>query len=168
MSQTIEQSGKFKRIAREGKQLKTGLKSQKTDGVTRPGNAPQGGGATRMTKQRATILAELRSLTSHPTADEIYSLVRQKLPRISLGTVYRNLELLTETREVLKLEYAGFQKRFDGNIHDHQHVRCIVCGKVADVEHLAETPQLPESTQVPGFTVLSARVEFFGICKDCA
>lgn len=123
---------------------------------------------TRMTKQRAMILEELRGLTSHPTADEIYTLVRRKLPRISLGTVYRNLELLTETREILKLEYAGFQKRFDGNIHDHQHVRCVICGKVADVENLTETPRLPKDAQVPGFTVLSARVEFFGICKDCA
>lgn len=166
MAQTIEQSGKSKRASKDEKQLKQSARSRKTD--VNIGSPPQAGTATRMTKQRATILAELRNLTSHPTADEIYSLVRQKLPRISLGTVYRNLELLTETREVLKLEYAGFQKRFDGNIHDHQHVRCIVCGKVADVEHLAETPQLPEDAQVPGFTVLSARVEFFGVCRDCA
>jgi Fur family ferric uptake transcriptional regulator len=171
MMQPIEQVGKSKKNPREDKQLKQRPRSKNSDGAFGLESSVPGGPAgtsTRMTKQRATILAELRYLNSHPTADEIYGLVRQKLPRISLGTVYRNLELLTETREILKLEYAGFQKRFDGNIHDHQHVRCIICGKVADVENLAETPALPEDARVPGFTVLSARVEFFGICKDCA
>ena len=123
--------------------------------------------STRMTRQRALILSELRKCRSHPTADEIYSMVRVKMPHISLGTVYRNLELLAETNEVLKLEYAGFQKRFDGDIHDHQHVRCMRCGRVADVMAQVETPVVPENMSVPGFTVISARVEFFGVCKDC-
>ncbi|MDL2306583.1 transcriptional repressor [Desulfovibrio sp. OttesenSCG-928-C06] len=125
------------------------------------------GQGTRMTRQRALILSELKSVQSHPTADEIYGMVRKKMPRISLGTVYRNLDLLAESSEVLKLEYAGFQKRFDGNTHAHQHVRCVHCGKVADVMPEVDNPTLPEKMNVPGFTVLSARVEFFGVCKDC-
>ena len=129
------------------------------------GKAGQG---SRMTRQRALILSELKSVCNHPTADEIYSMVRRKMPRISLGTVYRNLDLLAEGNEVLKLEYAGFQKRFDGNTHDHQHVRCIHCGKVADVMPEVTSPTVPENLEVPGFTVHSARVEFFGVCKDCA
>lgn len=123
--------------------------------------------ATRMTKQRALILEELRGTTSHPTADEIYSMVRTKLPHISLGTVYRNLELLAESNQVLKLEYAGFQKRFDGNIEPHAHVRCERCGKVADVMEHVPHVDVPEGLEVPGFKINSARVEFFGICKDC-
>ena len=126
------------------------------------------GQGSRMTRQRALILSELKSVYSHPTADEIYSMVRKKMPRISLGTVYRNLDLLAESNEVLKLEYAGFPKRFDGNTNDHQHVRCVHCGKVADVMPEVESPALPENMNVPGFTVMSARVEFFGVCKDCA
>ena len=59
---------------------------------------------TRMTRQRAVILEELRKTKSHPTADELYSIVRERLPRISLGTVYRNLDFLAETGEILKLE----------------------------------------------------------------
>lgn len=123
--------------------------------------------ATRMTKQRSLILEELRNTTSHPTADEIYTMVRAKLPHISLGTVYRNLELLAESDQVLKLEYAGFQKRFDGNIHPHAHVRCERCGKVADVMGAICDVEVPEGINVPGFSVNSARVEFFGVCQEC-
>lgn len=120
-----------------------------------------------MTKQRALILEELRGTTSHPTADEIYAMVRAKLPHISLGTVYRNLELLAETDQVLKLEYAGFQKRFDGNVNPHAHVRCERCGKVADVMGNVPAVGVPAELDVPGFKINSARVEFFGICKAC-
>jgi Fur family ferric uptake transcriptional regulator len=123
--------------------------------------------ATRMTKQRAAILAELRALSSHPTACEIYALVRRKLPRISLGTVYRNLDILAESNEILKLEYAGFQKRFDGNTGAHQHVRCMRCGKVADVDPEMEAPAVPDNLRVSDFTVQFARIEFFGLCGEC-
>ncbi|MDL2314323.1 transcriptional repressor [Desulfovibrio sp. OttesenSCG-928-C14] len=124
--------------------------------------------ATRMTRQRALILEELRAVTTHPTADEIYDKVRAKMPRISLGTVYRNLDLLSEGSEILKLEYAGFQKRFDGNTVPHQHVRCLRCGRVGDVHPEVETPSIPSNMDVPGFSIVSARVEFFGLCDACA
>jgi Fur family ferric uptake transcriptional regulator len=123
---------------------------------------------TRMTKQRALILQKLRSTVSHPTADEIYAMVRTELAHISLGTVYRNLELLAESNEVQKLEYAGFQKRFDGNVRPHAHVRCECCGKVADVLAPLPPPDMPADFSVPGFTIHTARLEFFGLCKDCA
>ena len=62
---------------------------------------------TRMTRQRMVILEELRKVKTHPTADELYAMVRTRMPRISLGTVYRNLDFLTESKEILKLESAG-------------------------------------------------------------
>lgn len=124
--------------------------------------------ARRMTKQRSLILSELRKLTSHPTADEMYNIVRKKMPRISLGTVYRNLDLLAGDQEILKLEHAGFQKRFDGNIMPHQHVRCTHCGKVADVMPPVSVPEMPDAMAVPGFEVTSASLEFYGTCADCA
>lgn len=123
--------------------------------------------ATRITKQRALILEELRNTTSHPTADEIYTMVRAKLPRISLGTVYRNLELLAGSDQVLKLEYAGFQKRFDGNMLPHAHVRCECCGRVGDVMGAIPDVKVPENVDVSGFSINSARVEFFGLCDEC-
>ena len=85
------------------------------------------------TAQRDAILKELRSVKTHPTADELYAALRVKLPTISLGTVYRNLEQMSQAGIVRKLETAGKQKRFDGDISEHHHMRCTVCGAVSDV-----------------------------------
>ncbi|SKA62976.1 Fur family transcriptional regulator, ferric uptake regulator [Desulfobaculum bizertense DSM 18034] len=122
----------------------------------------------RMTKQRKIILEELRKLTSHPTADELYEIVRARLPRVSLGTVYRNLEVLSEQGDILKLESAGSQKRFDGNPEPHYHIRCVQCGRVGDVEHDGEVvlPSM-EHFHCEGFTIHSQSLEFYGLCADC-
>lgn len=123
--------------------------------------------SSRMTKQRTLILQELRKVFCHPTADEVYTMVRAHMPHISLGTVYRNLDVLSENNEVLKLEYAGFQKRFDGNPTPHSHIRCERCGKVADIPGEPTIPRMTADVKVDGFTVTSARLEFFGLCDDC-
>ena len=122
---------------------------------------------TRMTSQRRVILEELRSVRTHPTADEIYSLVRVRMPHISLGTVYRNLELLSETGEILKLDTFGGVRRYDGFTHPHMHVRCLQCGRVADVEAGETDIPRPESARAEGFSISSVRVEFDGICDCC-
>lgn len=120
---------------------------------------------TRMTKQRAVILEALRAVTSHPTADEIYGMVREKMPRISLGTVYRNLDLLASSGEIKCLSRAGVQKRFDGNVMHHLHVRCSSCGKVADVFSPVALPEA--SPSIPGFSITNMEVEFIGVCDEC-
>ena len=120
---------------------------------------------TRMTKQRSIILEVQRGVTSHPTADEIYGMVRKKLPRISLGTVYRNLDLLTSSGEILCLNRAGAQKRFDGRIGLHHHIRCTSCGKVGDV--FSPVPLPDTSAVIPGFSVHGVEVEFVGLCDSC-
>ena len=124
--------------------------------------APQ----TRMTVQRSVILEELRKLRTHPTADEIYHVVRQRLPRISLGTVYRNLEHLTHTRDILKLNLGGNITRFDGCCDEHCHATCLACGRIFDIpsENLPEiTPALSESD----FQVTGVRISFEGYCTAC-
>ncbi|MBW2321808.1 MAG: transcriptional repressor [Deltaproteobacteria bacterium] len=85
-----------------------------------------------MTKQRQVILEELRQLKTHPSADEIYKVVRRRLPRISLGTVYRNLEVLAKMGEIQKLELSGSIKRYDWNTNKHYHIRCVRCDRVDD------------------------------------
>lgn len=123
---------------------------------------------TRMTRQRAVILEELRKVKSHPTADELYSIVRERLPRISLGTVYRNLDFLADSGEIRRLEAAGSTKRFDGDISWHQHVRCSTCGRIGDVMRPLAVPSV-EGMKVEGFSSISgSRIEFDGICEDCA
>ena len=122
---------------------------------------------TRMTNQRRIILEELRKLHTHPTVDELYALVKTRMPHISLGTVYRNLDLLAETGKVVKLSSAGNMRRFDGNTAPHRHIFCKVCGRVADVPCNA-FPSVPrESVQIPGFTVTAVRVEYDGLCESC-
>ncbi len=121
----------------------------------------------RMTRQRAIILEELRKLKTHPTADEVYGIVREILPRISLGTVYRNLDFLAETGEILKLESAGSTKRFDGDTSWHQHVRCVHCGRVADVMQTQAIP-CTNNIHVEGFAITGARIEYDGVCSSCA
>jgi Fur family ferric uptake transcriptional regulator len=120
----------------------------------------------RVTRQRTIILEELRKVAVHPTADEIYAIVRRRLPRISLGTVYRNLDLLAEQGEISKIESAGNSKRFDGNIRPHQHVRCQKCGRMADI--MLPVP-VPDTRHIvlPGFTITAARLEFDGLCDAC-
>lgn len=124
--------------------------------------------ATRTTKQRTVILETLRCLSSHPTADEIYNIVREKLPRISLGTVYRNLEILAGSGEILRIERAGSQKRFDGNKMPHQHARCHQCGRIFDVHPQVDVraPELPADA-IPGFRLEGMEIEFVGRCESC-
>ena len=120
-----------------------------------------------MTPQRQVILEEVRKTCSHPTADEVYQLVRKRMPRISLGTVYRNLELLSESGLIQKLEWAGTQKRFDGALESHYHVRCLTCGRVQDIA--GEGPSVLNDFlgSIDHFEIMGYRLELIGRCSEC-
>ncbi|MCP3932716.1 MAG: transcriptional repressor [Bacteroidetes bacterium] len=122
----------------------------------------------RLTTQRQIILEELGKVTSHPTANEVYDMVRKRLPRIGLGTVYRNLELMAESGLILKLEVGGTQKRFDATVHPHYHIRCSQCEKVDDIDipvqqHINEIAEVSSD-----YKILGHHIEFSGICSSCA
>lgn len=121
-----------------------------------------------MTRQRRVILEELQHMMSHPSAEEVFDVVRKRLPRISLGTVYRNLEILSELGEITKLEFGGTIKRFDPITEEHYHIRCSLCDKVVDapialLAHIED--QLSEKTE---FKIIGHRLEFYGLCPECA
>lgn len=121
----------------------------------------------RLTTQRQIILEELGKVTSHPTANEVYDMVRKRLPRIGLGTVYRNLELMADTGVILKLEVGGTQKRFDATVEPHYHIRCSSCGKVDDV-HIEVQQEINQSAErASNYKILGHHIEFSGICHDC-
>jgi Fur family ferric uptake transcriptional regulator len=104
----------------------------------------------------------------HPTADELYRRVRERLPRISLGTVYRNLEKLADSGIIRRLDYAGSQMRFDGDLHGHPHIRCASCGKIVDLDAEPEPTECDEEIIAgSGFRFVQRRVEYVGICPDC-
>jgi Fur family ferric uptake transcriptional regulator len=119
-----------------------------------------------MTRQRRIILEALQNVTSHPSADEIYGMVREKLPRISLGTVYRNLDLLAASGTILCLDRISSQKRFDGDTRLHHHVRCRVCGKIGDIFSPVAVPPLPDFP-VPDFSLQEVNLIFIGLCREC-
>lgn len=121
----------------------------------------------RLSKQRKVILEELRKVTSHPTADEVYDMVRKIMPRISLGTVYRNLEFLCSQGLARKVGPAGAQKRFDGNAQPHAHIRCRSCQRVVDVPVHLDAPLL-EPEECMGFSIDECNIEFEGVCPDCS
>lgn len=125
------------------------------------------GTGLRRTKQRRVILEEVKGVTTHPTADEVYEMVRHRLPHVSLGTVYRNLELLAGCGLIRQLEFAGSQRRFDGDTSDHHHVRCARCGRVDDIRgHLpcrVEEAFGPET----GYRITGHRLEIMGMCPGC-
>jgi Fe2+ or Zn2+ uptake regulation protein len=121
----------------------------------------------RMTRQRRVILEELRKVNTHPSADEIYEMVRKRLPRISLGTVYRNLEVLSESGDIQKLELGCSLRRFDGTPENHYHIRCTRCDRVVDapIDFSIDIEQkLKDETS---FKIIGHKLEFVGICPDC-
>ena len=125
------------------------------------------GHTIRMTQSRKAILSALGRTKAHPTADEVYSMVRVQLPKVSLGTVYRNLDLLAKQGLIRTLATAGEQRRYDGVLDDHHHIRCEVCGRIDDIE-LGNTERLDELVvggrgyEVHGYTLC-----FVGICGEC-
>ncbi|MBE0585895.1 MAG: transcriptional repressor [Desulfofustis sp.] len=122
----------------------------------------------RLTAQRQIILEELGKVTSHPTANEVYDMVRKRLPRIGLGTVYRNLELMAESGLILKLEVGGTQKRFDATTNLHYHVRCSECGRVDDIELPVQAKLDRLAAKACDYQILGHHIEFSGICPNCA
>ena len=121
----------------------------------------------RMTQQRQVILEELRNVNTHPSADEIYEMVRKRLPRISLGTVYRNLEILCASGEIQKLEFGCSLKRFDGVATDHYHIRCLDCDRVIDAPPGFDVCVTHELSKYTDFKIIGHKLEFIGICQAC-
>jgi Fur family ferric uptake transcriptional regulator len=120
-----------------------------------------------MTLQRKKIMEIVREGNTHPSADEVYTRVRSFLPRISLGTVYRNLEVLSEMGKIQKLELSGSLKRFDWNPKKHYHIRCVRCDRVDDTP-LAPLNQLEDELyEATVFQIIGHNLEFTGLCPEC-
>lgn len=121
----------------------------------------------KYSKQRDTILENVLNRCDHPTADMIYEEVRKELPNISLGTVYRNLNMLVELGKIRKIIMPGVSDRFDKTLESHYHLYCKNCGEVHDV-------MLPDITDIDsivekhtGYKIVSHDIVFIGICKNC-
>ena len=121
----------------------------------------------RNTKQRRVILEELRKVTSHPTAPELYDRVRVRLPRISLSTVYRNLDRLVQQGVVNRIDGGAGQSRYDGDSEPHCHIRCIACERIEDAPFLPAGVVEQYQSRFEDYEVLGSRFELIGVCPAC-
>ena len=120
----------------------------------------------RMTNQRIKIVEYLKSVKTHPTAEIVYSAVKKDLPAISLGTVYRNLNLLADQGQILKLEIDG-EFHFDGDVCHHQHCVCNKCGKIIDVFQKEISRYSMSKLSMRGFRPTCVSIIFRGLCSSC-
>lgn len=122
----------------------------------------------KYSKQRELILRAVQDSTSHPTADEVYTQIRQKCPTISLGTVYRNLNLLSDHFLIRKISMPNTSDRFDGRLDEHYHMTCSRCGRVFDAVLPAMEEVAQKTLTATGFTVTGIHLIISGICRQCA
>lgn len=125
--------------------------------------------ALKYSRQRESIKNYLLETTSHPTADMVYMHVKQEFPNISLGTVYRNLKLLTDLGEAIKITAPDGGDRFDGHVQPHNHFYCIDCGRILDlnmdmdvINHINELAAKDFDGIIESSTTL-----FYGKCNNC-
>jgi Fe2+ or Zn2+ uptake regulation protein len=125
------------------------------------------GDMSRRSKQRDTILKVVLNSKSHPRADWVYEQVRQEIPNISLGTVYRNLKSLVKSGEIRQLDLADGTSRFDGNTDSHYHFRCEGCGLIFDLDEPVDHSIGERVAKKTGFKISRQRMELLGLCTEC-
>ncbi|MFP4373553.1 MAG: Fur family transcriptional regulator [Spirochaetaceae bacterium] len=121
----------------------------------------------RRSKQRSRMLELLRSTEEHPTATWLYDELRKEFPTVSLGNVYRNLSILVEQGFVNKLDFGSTFDRYELADEQHAHFMCRACGRIYDLP-MPDLEDYRRHTSAGGHRLDSARVEFFGICRECA
>ena len=121
----------------------------------------------KYSRQREAIKAYLASTKRHPTADVVYSHVQEEFPHISLGTVYRNLNLLAELGEIRKITTPDGADRFDGDVSQHYHVICSECGKIFDLDMKMQDSLNQLADHSFSGTIHSHTALFYGICEEC-
>lgn len=119
------------------------------------------------TRQREAVFDYLRRVNHHPTAEEVFIAVKQDLPKISLATVYKNLEALVACGAASKLTYGDSAARYEIRTDHHYHCRCLKCGRITDVAPAAGEQLLKLIKAPSGFEVEDYRVELLGHCKNC-
>lgn len=121
----------------------------------------------KYSKQRESIKAFLAARTDHPTADTVYLNLRQTIPNISLGTVYRNLSLLVSMGDIVKISCADNIDRFDANTSPHYHCMCNCCGSVHDLPMEVMTDLNTHAEEYFNGIINQHQIMFYGTCNEC-
>ncbi len=122
----------------------------------------------KFSKQRELIYNRIKNYPVHPTADEVYTALKKEHPNLSIGTVYRNLHLLSETGMLIRIHIDNSPERFDARTDKHCHMLCKRCGRVFDIE--CETPDGIEERVLKrhGHIITDVSLNLKGICGECA
>ncbi len=121
----------------------------------------------KYSRQRECILKNLQSRRDHPTADMVYESVQAEEPNISLGTVYRNLSFLAENGQILKISTGIGPDHFDGFTEAHNHFVCRKCGRVLDLDYVADEKIIAEASKNFNGEIKGYDLQFYGTCEDC-
>lgn len=116
----------------------------------------------KQTKQKDTILKKVKSLCTHPTADEIYKALKDDGEQIGLATVYRNLNRFSEIGVIKKVEMFEQSDRFDFRLDNHQHLLCKKCGKVLDIDVDINLNFKNKNVEINDYKMV-----FYGVCGEC-
>ena len=125
--------------------------------------------ALKYSRQRESIKHFLAETKEHPTADTVYLHVKKQFPNISLGTVYRNLNLLTDLGEAVKISTPDGGDRFDGRLEPHNHFLCTKCGRLLDLDLDMNSIEEVNRLAAENFDgiITSSSTLFYGECSDC-
>jgi Fur family transcriptional regulator, peroxide stress response regulator len=122
----------------------------------------------RITPQRLAILRMLVESHGHPSVEDIFDKVKVSFPTTSLATVYKTIAVMKELGEVLELEFSAGHNRYDGNKpYSHPHLICVKCKRIVDPQLSSLTDLTQELVSDSGYTILSHRLDFYGICPEC-
>jgi len=124
------------------------------------------GHGRRLTPQRQAIIRALSQECQHPTADEIFRVVRERMPDISAATVYNTLNELSEMELLAEIPSVRGEHRYDANLDPHDHVVCVVCGCIEDVVSNGISSRLTPADAC-GFEIIGHRLVFLGYCPAC-
>ncbi|HED24218.1 MAG TPA: transcriptional repressor [Firmicutes bacterium] len=121
----------------------------------------------KRSRQRDKILNILQNTDTHPTASWIYDELKKDFNNLSMGTVYRNLNILLDLRLIKKIEAGSSFDRFDGNTEPHYHFICRKCGSVYDliIDPFEDLDR--KASLASGFQVEAHEIKFFGVCRYC-
>ena len=122
----------------------------------------------KRSRQREAIVANLRGRKDHPTADMVYREIRNEFPRVSLGTVYRNLSLLVDIGEIRKITTGTGAEHYDGDMRPHNHFICRCCGQVTDMNDFIDSDKIRAlaSENFDG-QIDECSIQFYGKCGEC-
>lgn len=117
--------------------------------------------------QRLAVMDYLMNNKTHPTADEIHFALKEKIPGLSLATIYNTVALLAEHRAILALELDGGRMHYDGDISAHAHFICTQCGIIRDIVPVEEFLIVHDAVPPPGVTFSSVQLTYKGVCEKC-